>query len=262
MTLKAKAVIDGKTVEVDLAEPPAGFIAEDQLDVRFEKELGRRAESLKKKALETALDDDDFFAKAVEKRGLKLDALKGGSSDGKLDADKVNGLRSQWEKEVLSPIQQKLDAQLSLTERLKVDKLHGEILAVAGPLLKDTMLTAPVEGGVPPIVAILAPQMGWAEDVGMWAVRKGDSFDYNSKATKERPYKGAREIVEEWVKNPANADFVRTRSQGGPGVTTGKDAVKNGVLTISREEARDVATYRRARERADKEGLKLQIAEG
>jgi hypothetical protein len=237
--LKVKAQIDGAEreieIELDTDSPPAGFIAEEKHGELMQQEVSRSFERGKRNARQALLRDEEFQAEASETWGL---VKKGEASKGTLKPEELSTHLESWRKSELKPVQEKMTALEQTNTTLLNDILAREIVAEASRLgMKDTFVEG-VSGDMSKatVVAMFAHRLAFDPETRSHAVRSGDSWEFNPKGSKERPYKGPRELLEQFKADERNADFFKNSRQEVPGA--GGDGARGGgdSKTVSRSD--------------------------
>lgn len=211
MAVKAIAVIEGKDTEVELKEIPKGFISDEQHGIRMGEEITRRVGAAVKNARTELLKDEEFFTEFTKTHGL----VKKGEKGGDPSPERITELQQGWMKQHLEPLQQQLQSAQGEGAELRQSMLESQILA-ATPGLKKPYRTPPSEGAKPLIVTMLSPLFAWDPKTKMFALKKGDGFEFSSQATTEKPYKGIEEYLNEMQKNASFADWWEKTTQQGP----------------------------------------------
>jgi hypothetical protein len=223
----------------------------------FSAELDRRATSIIKnkglRAPDELLDDEEFRAKFIERHGL--DPSKGAKDF----QEQLTRERESLMNREVKPREEKLG---KLTERLqrKINReLEAEIMQAAAnvPTLRRSLLRATAQGAPAPIVSLLREAFGYSEEHDRWFAKGKDGFAYPKGG--DDPYKSVAEMVAEWAADPANADWHDSQRQAGPEARPANGVGGAGAVTISREDAKDPAKYRKAKADAEKRGVELKI---
>jgi hypothetical protein len=250
MPWKVKAIIDGKEQEVEISTLPDGVIPQEQFDVRFRDELSRRTEGVRKSLRSDLLKDEEFKTEALE-------AWKKGPSKQKTD-DELAALRAAWEKENVEPLKKQLGDRETLIGKLRERELLGAIATKAASLgVRKEFLTPPREGADPLVVAMMRSLFAHDEKTDSWAVKKGDGFEFASKATDAAPYKGVDEFMTEWAGRDESKPFLDTSQQKGPGL--GTLGQRGGVVRISVDDARNHDKFIAAEAEAEKIGGRVEV---
>lgn len=244
---KAKALVDGVETEVELDDTK--FLTLEQHEVRVQDtvrgRLARHAKDLRQKLL----TEEEFVGEVLKAKGIDPDA----KPSGKVGPDEVAKLQEQWRTQELKPLQERAEKAEGTLTKTRDRTLRAE--------LERALIAAGVKSSVAGRIAALeAGRFAFDETTEMFALRKGDGFDYSSKATSERPYKGVEEFAKEWAEDKDNADFVQRQSQSGPGLG-GMGGQKAGVVQISRADARNHTKFKAAEEEAAKLGGTVQITD-
>lgn len=220
--MKVKAILDGKEVEVELKEPPAGFIAEEVHAVKLETETKRSFDRGKRGAKAELLKDEAFRAEALE--AWQIDPTKtGGSGKGKPSQDEIVAAQEQWRQKELVPLQKQLDEAKAGNGKILERVLNSELESAAAKAgVLPQFLERDPATGLSPFVAMHKHLFGFDDQTGTHARKAaGEGWEYATKATKERPYLGPSEWVESWAKDERNRGFLGTTTQQVPGANAG-----------------------------------------
>jgi hypothetical protein len=255
-TVKGKTA-DGTEHEVTFDALPAGLIAEDQFQTRFQTELQRRTEGIKNSTRTELLADEAFRNEAL--KAWKIDPkAKGGE---KLTDEQLASLQQSWMTEHVEPLKGQLGEQAKEVETLRRSQLVAEIVSAATGKVKAYLLKALREGGEPAVVALVEGNFAYDPKTKSWAVRKGDSFEFSANATADRPYKGVAEWFTEFTSKKDNADWLEHARNGAPNLGGMDNGGGGGEVRITRAEARDHSKWKAAEEQAKKIGGTVKIVD-
>lgn len=228
------------TTDDAVKEPPAGYIAEDEVSKNYVSkdfmaaEIKRRLAKKQQAAPDELLESEEFKQKALKAWGVEPEGRK------KPDGEQLEKLYSDWEQKHLKPMREATEKQRQEIERLRTRDLFGQIVTGAAPFVQDQLLQSPVPNQPPPVVHFLAPYFGYDEEHGGWFVKDGEGFAYSSQPKAGAPYKTAAEFIAEWAKDKANANWVKDQRQRGANL--GKPSTDATTGTIkSRADFKSVA---------------------
>lgn len=253
-TVKAKQA-DGTEIDVEL---PAGYVSPQEIAAThvpkdfMQSEIERRLRG--KADPDKLLTDEAFRAKALETWGVKP-----GKSE-KPNGEDVEKLFGEWGTKHLEPVKQALTkAETRAKRALERDRDYQIVQAARDAGVKEQFLKAPGPKAKPLIVKMFEDEAGFSEEHDDWFAKDGDGFAFSTQPTKDRPFRSIGEMVTEWSKDKANADWISDQRQRGAGLgTPGQGSA--GQHVISREDARNLTKYEAAKEAARKAGVELQIA--
>lgn len=218
MAIKAKALIDGKEVDVELVAPPEGYFSQAQLD-RTVKDREKAAE-LSTRA--SVLDDEEFATAFYQHKGIDLEALKSGAKPVDLEAE-LRRLEPDWRRKHVDPVQRKLDTASALAEQLKVRAIEASL---SGAAAKHGVLQG-IQNRFP---RLYSDQFAYDVETGKVLQVQDGAPVYN---TQGQP-KTADDFLGELKADPANAALFQPTTQAGPGAKPNANA---GGKPVYRTEA-------------------------
>jgi hypothetical protein len=253
----------GATIEIDVP----GVVAETEVSTKYTPNdaVSRIVQDRLAQFGRSHVKLEDITAKPeVKQQVLDLLGIKPQTgTDGDIGKQLERHTAELREREI-KPLTEKLTAGQAEIETLRRDRLTDNIVAAAARVgVKATLLTPPVAGAKPAIVAMLEQTFGFDDKTRQWYVRGASAdqpFAFAAQPSAAQPYKGVDEALKDWAKQPANREFIGIVTQGGPGLGGG-GGPSGGVGFISTADARDPRKYRIAKDAAQKAGVELQLTD-
>jgi len=215
-----------------------GIYTREQVTESFvpKKDWSRRAQKFADKALEEAVQDDDFKAKALAAWGIKVGE---DGTTGTLTADQVKALEASWTREHVTPLQTRATAAETEVSTLRTGLLRRDIMSYARTLGFKEEFTKPVRPGQEPlIVNMLEAYFGYdAEGGAGWLAKDGDGFALSAKPSGDRTYQDVEEFMTTFAAE--NPGFVDAKAQGriGAGQPGGPKGPQDKAATVAALEA-------------------------
>ncbi len=271
--------IEADTItEIGAEDQFDGFKRESELDTTYvlravynrdTKKLREKSEGLVD--ADSLITDDEFKTSALEAWGITVDP-ETGKPTGEADvAVKVRegveaGIaqqRKRWETTELAPLTGRVDKSEAQNVVLMRRDLEREILQAANDAgVKEVYRKAPPTGGLPMIVAQLAPQFGYDEESSRWSLKSRESEGYvaSTKATMEAPFKNPSELLGDWKEDKnLQSEYFEDQRQPGPGLN--RPGGGKGAIRLTYQESQDAGKYRAAKAEAEKLGVALEVEE-
>lgn len=245
----------GEEVTITLDGPPSGLLLESDFETRFNERFKQRATSLEKtareKAIEAALEDEEFRSSALKKWGID------GKPKNTPDPERIAALEQDWTKKHVDPLKEQNESLRSRVDRLLGTRLNGEILAHAKKHgIKEEFLETPEGADEPMIVAVTRRRFGHHDESDAFYVRgdQEDEFAFSTKAQQGRktPYQTVDEFFESFAADKKNAKWVNPQQQRGPKHRGGPGGGPD--VYISKADARDHQKYKAAEKQAGEQG--------
>lgn len=256
---------DGQTVEgvvedvLDLDNLPAGLVAEETLEKRFNSEFTRRATSLERKALEKALADPDFKDRALGAWGINLAELAKG---GEVNAEKLAKALGEWRKAELEPVVAERDGLRKKLDLNLARRLDAALLTAAEAVgIRKEFRRPLTEGSTPMIVAALRDRFGYDEEHDDFFERdpkRDGEFVFSAKPDAARPYRGIEERLRLFAEDKANAEYLDKKPAKGPGFQQGGGGASGDVI-LTPQQASDLSQYEAAEKRATEQGGRVIV---
>jgi len=260
---------DGKDVEVQI---PMAAILDAVKDTHVQKDrvaadLDKRVQSIIKnqglRKAEELLEDEAFVAQVLEKHGVK-----GGTSDDKAAAAKqlqdaiAKAIADVKEKQI-KPLEEKLTAKETREQSLLVKDLERQIVqAAAAAGLKKSMLRPLGKGKPAAVVAMLSDMFAYDDETNeFYTSEDGENFVLSTDPNSGTTYETVAERIAKWIEDPANADFVDSTGQKGPGVsgTKGGKGGEPGVIFLTPEEAGNHRLWTEAVKKVGGDASKVRV---
>ena len=271
MKKKYKVTIEGREheVEIDVDPKELGLMTKDEIAQQFvpkdtfEPELDRRVKALTKDHVK--LDDVKTNAE-LKQRVLDMLGVQV-TSDGKakITTDQLAALQETWRNTELKPVVESEKKAAARAAKLLDRILFADLVAAAAEANVHAHLRRPVsEGGVPPIVSMLAPGFGFSEEHESHFLRKGDGFEFSmDPKTTGKPYKTPREFVLEWAARPENKAFVDAAKPGAPSLGNPGGGSGGGVVKLDVTDGKPLTLqqYQEARKAAG-DGGRVVVQDG
>lgn len=214
---------DGVVIEIEIPEgaTPLGFISEETHATQLENETKRSYKRGRQKASTELLTDEEFKTTALTTWGVKPG--EGQPGNGRPAADEVTRLQEQWRTQELKPLQDQLTASQTELTQERERQLAAEIVGEARRLKYLDSLTEHPAGQPEKarIVTLFRSQLAYDPETRMHAVRDGEAFAYAPNATRERPYKGATDLLTEFAGDARNSSLISNSRQNVPGPDNG-----------------------------------------
>ncbi len=247
---------DGLLSQAEIEEKYVLKASHNDMMARSRKELDAR------KGLKPAdeyLSDADFKTKAMATWGL-LDPKATNEEYKNQLARAQNELK---EREVL-PLQSKLATYEKTVAGLREKDRRGQILqAAAAAGVEEKFLKAPTRNGKPLVVSMLEDAFAYDAESDDWFAKGNGASPYAFSQSGDTPYMTIGEFLSTWVKGDGR-DFAKSTRQGGAesspagaGAGAGTPGRVGQELRITQEQMRDIPTFKRLQEKAQKEGLTL-----
>lgn len=258
-TLSTTVEIDGTEHEVNVPLPDGYAGPEELKDMAprstIKSEIDRRVSSIRS----NLLTDEDFRSEALDAWGVDPNANDGEPAP-KVE-ERLQQAREEWERKHLTPAQERAQELESRVNILLNRRLEAEILEAAGPAVKEPFRKR--QGKSSPLIAkMVADRFEYDPEHDAFFLKDGDDgFAFSSKPSGDAPYKSVSEFMEEFLADPSNKDLVNDQRPRGPGFGSPGGGSGSGEFTLTREEAKDPAKYRAAREAASKAGSTVQITD-
>lgn len=213
MKRKVKVMLDGveREVEVDFT----GYVPQDEIDEKYiaqtkvegivTERLARQAKALRN----SLLDDEDFAGEVAAKRGFVPKGTK------VRDEDAIKSAISDYEKQTLAPLQNKLSESEKRIAALAQKQLSKDILQAGLKAGVKEHLLRKLPNGITPLEAMFAGAFAAHED-GEFYVKKGDSFAVSANASDDRLYKGVEEFFGDLTKSKDYTDLFTDKRAKGP----------------------------------------------
>lgn len=212
MKVKVNAVIDGTTREVEVELPDDQYMTTEQHKTRLastvQQRLNRQAAGIRKELI----GDEEFVGEVLKAKGIDPKTLKPGTTGKEGEAELVARIQNEIREREVNPLKKQLDEVSGSLNNTRRDQLISE--------LTTEMVAAGVKQGVAKRLAEVEVNRGVfaydGEQQKGWAVKDGEGFAFAPNASKDRPFKGAKEYAADFVANKENADFVDRQKQNGP----------------------------------------------
>jgi len=250
--------VDGKAVDVPL---PAGYLAKADVDAKYvpkgvlnDREARHRKEMEAFKGLRPAddlLNDPEFKDRAVKTWGLN-------TASGEQFQEQLNRAKTDLFEREVKPREKKLEAANREIALLRESEVENQILQAAAALKVDDRFTKPAAKGAKPlIVAMLRPLYDFDPEHRAWFAKGPTGFAY-SQQEGGPPYMPIMEHMSGWAAGEGK-DFLRSqRQQGAEAQADGGIPGQVGrELRLTEAQILDPVYFRKAKERADKEGLTI-----
>lgn len=264
--------VDGEEREVTLDPTSHGFVPEDDLGDRYvpraqhRAERDRAAREAREQAREELASDEDFLSRLVTENEEFFQERFGGEGDDQPDVDR---LREQLRNEEVQPLEQELEERAEEIQRLRRDRLRGEVARACADL--------PVKQSLRPLIeSFYENRVAWSDQYGGWFVQdENGDFEYAANPDEQdAPYRTVEEDLElKYRSGDYTGDWFDDNGRPGADVGSPASGSRSGRVTLedfktmSSEERRQLKNnnYERWRELQDErsqEGMEALTSTG
>lgn len=220
-------------VDFDAITAPEGFVLMPQS--QFDSVLTDRVRREKRgweASLGDPVADDEVFKKAAARRGIELDtALK---PVAKLDPEKVEQMRTQFDNEVGKPLREELTKYKALAEKGRKERLYAAIQRAAPEAgVKKDRLKSLFGGEVPEFVEKVASLFEYDEerDTHFFKDPAGNPVYADKPVPGGSPYAGPDRLLDHLRKQDADFIYFEDKRPGNSGLNPGGGETRPGVVS-------------------------------
>jgi hypothetical protein len=262
--MKIQGTLNGQTVEIEV--PDGAYVAADSVSNDYvpktfvELEIKRRASGMAKKQIAELTSTPEKKAEFLKTLGIEPGAPATGKA-GDLQ-EQLKQAQAAWEREHLTPAQQKNEALSKRVQKLLGNKMERDILAAAAEIGIKKEFLQPLSPGAPaPFVEMVGKLFGFNEEHDDFFVRNGEDWAYSANPAEAKvPYKTIGEyLTKDFIKTPQAKMFLTDDRQRGAGLQGAGRGSQTGNVVLTATDARDPAKYRAAKADAEKRGVQIEI---
>lgn len=234
--------IDGEQREVNVDPSEHGFISEDEIGDRYVPRAQHRAErdKARRKAREEARSelaaDEEFLQTVATERE---DFFRERFGDAESEGPDIEKVREQLRSEEVEPLQSELSEREEEIQRLRRDRLRGEVARACADL--------PVKPNLRPLIeSFYEGRVAWSDQYGGWFVTdESGEFQYaQDPEDSEAPY---RTIEEDLALRHRSGDYQGDwfDENGRPGADVGSPGSGGRSGRVTLEEFKQMSSTER-----------------
>lgn len=224
--------IDGEEREVTLDPTEHGYVPEDELGDRYvpraqhRAERDRAAREAREQAREELASDDDFLSRLVSENEDFFRERFGTEGDG--DEPDLDRIREQLRNEEVQPLEQELEERAEQIQRLRRDRLRGEVARACADL--------PVKQSLRPLIeSYYENRVAWSDQYEGWFVTdESGEFEYAANPDEQdAPYRTVEEDLElKYRSGDYQGDWFDDNGRPGADVGQPGSGTRSGRVTL------------------------------
>lgn len=216
--INAKAVVNGQEADVQIDDEK--FLPIEVHKTRLEHTIQERLGRKETEVVSRLEKDEEFWKKLAKARGFDPEKRT------ELDGAAAERLRKDILESEVTPLQQKLQETTQFAESLIDSRKRAELEAAFKGVAKPGLVDLLVERFAKDFhFDPKTKSFGMKDANGEWI--------FGSSANAKTPYRGITELVQQWAKDAANADFLATPArQGGAGMGAGATGSTDDLMKL------------------------------